>query len=126
MVARSPGPRQPETRCLGRADSVSRMLAAALTAFHEMKTGVPSRGSQPLALPPPPTEEWNEMDEEDDEALPGQRFARFRPDQKRLKEFLHSEDQAVDYSWLLVAGLGAFALALFSIMMGLIVVFFWR
>jgi hypothetical protein len=77
-----------------------------------------------LTLPLPPTEEWNESEDEEDDNLPGQRFARFRPNRKRMKEFIDPDGAGDDHAWLLVAGLGAFAFVLLVFMIGLIVVIF--
>jgi hypothetical protein len=75
-----------------------------------------------LMLPPPPVEEWNDSQEDEEERLPGQRFSLFRPSRKRLKEFLDTEGDADDYSWLLIAGLVIFAVILMAFMVGLIVI----
>ncbi len=80
-----------------------------------------------LTLPPPPIEQWNNTeDEEDEDTLPGQRFKRFRPSKRKMKEFLDPESQGDDYSWLLVAGLVAFGVVLLMFMFGLIVIVFRR
>ena len=84
----------------------------------------PPRRKHHLTLPPPPPEEWNDTEEEDDDLLPGQRFKRFRPSKKRLKEFLDRDSQGDDYSSYLVAGLVAFGVVLLVFMICLIVVIF--
>lgn len=98
-------------------EPVAVMPVEANTGFRQAAGGVAIKHH--LTLPPPPPEEWNAIDDQDEDSG-AVRFRRFRPHPKDLEEFLEPDLVGGDLSWLMTAGLVAFALMLALFLMGLV------
>jgi hypothetical protein len=80
-----------------------------------MKPRLTADGKHALTLPPPPPEQWSGKPSKNAEEDEDDRFREFRHNSRDLRDFLERE-QGSDLSWLLVIGLLATTLAVFSLL----------